>query len=122
MAAKAFIDQGSAAKHEALITGFTKYLTEKQGIFSVTESVVKAERDGLQWLSFLLLDVIKIQQGTDEALVHCDSEQTLSAIAKLLPQSKVMNQLMALNKLKAEMVKHTGLNSELMISRWLSEF
>ncbi|MDD1782751.1 DNA polymerase III subunit delta' [Enterovibrio sp. ZSDZ35] len=122
LAAKAFIDKGSASKHEALLSAFTKYLTDKQGIFNVTESIVKSDREGLQWLSFLLLDVLKIQQGTHEALVHCDSEKTLVSLAEKLPQGKVLQQLMALNKLKAELTKHTGLNGELLISRWLSDF
>lgn len=122
LAAKAFIDKGSAGKHEALLSAFSKYLTEKQGIFDVTDCILKSDRDGLKWLSFYLLDVIKIQQGTHEALVHCDSEKMLMALAESLSHSKVIQQLMALNKLKAEMVKHTGLNSELLISRWLSDF
>lgn len=122
LAAKAFVENGSVARHKAVVDGFASFVTQKQGLFTVTEQVVKAQQEGLQWLSFLLLDVVKIQQGSDEAIVHCDEMKTLQTLASSLPQSQVMAQLMGLNRMKAELARHTGLNSELLISRWLAAF
>ncbi|USH03610.1 DNA polymerase III subunit delta' [Grimontia kaedaensis] len=122
LAAKAFIEDGSVGKHKALVDAFADFVSKKQGLFSVTDLIVKAQQEGLQWLSFLMLDIIKVQQGSEEAIVHCDDMKTVQNLASALPQAKVMSQLMALNRLKAELSKHTGLNSELLISRWLSEF
>lgn len=122
LAAKDFIEHGGVGKHEALIEAFMQFVTKRQGLFNLTELVVKAEQEGLQWLSFLLLDVLKVQQGSQEAIVHCDSMDAVNQLAKTLSQSVVMNQLMALNRMKAELARHTGLNSELLISRWLTDF
>ncbi|WP_407330606.1 DNA polymerase III subunit delta' [Enterovibrio sp. 27052020O] len=122
LAAKAFIENGNLGKHEALLSAFVSFVSTRQGLFTLTDLLSKAQRDGLNWLSFLLLDVMKAQQGSQEAIVHCDSTEQLHAIGKAVNPSKVTSQLMALNKLKAELVKHTGLNSELLLSRWLSGF
>ncbi|MGF1769245.1 DNA polymerase III subunit delta' [Enterovibrio makurazakiensis] len=122
LAAKAFIEDASMAKHKALVEAFVAFVSTRQGLFTLTDMLTKGQREGLNWLSFLLLDVMKTQQGSQEAIVHCDAMDALQQIAKAVPLAKVMSQLMALNKLKAELVKHTGLNGELLLSRWLSGF
>ncbi|MEZ8028458.1 DNA polymerase III subunit delta' [Enterovibrio norvegicus] len=122
LAAKAFVESGSLGAHEGLLDAFSGYVTTKQGLFTLTEKLIKSGNDGLQWLSFLLLDVMKLQQGTQEGLVHCESLPLVEKIGRAVSASVVMRQLTALNKLKSDLVRSTGLNNELMVSRWLSDF
>lgn len=122
IAAKAFMEGDGVTKHARLLTAVVQFLTRQQGLFLLTEQLIKAEQEGAQWLSFLLLDVIKIQKGTQEALVHCDEIASLLALSHSVPPARMISQLLAFNKLKAQMFTHTGLNRELLISRWLSDF
>lgn len=122
LAAKAFLTSDSVTKHAQLFTTVVQYLTSNQGLFLVTEQLIKASREGLLWMSFLLLDVIKLQQGTEETLIHCEDIGSLASIAKSVSPARMMSQLMAFNQLQATMQANTGLNQELLISRWLSDF
>lgn len=122
LAAKAFIESDGVTRHGRLFSSVVEYLTSKQGLFSLTEQLIKADREGERWLSFMLLDVIKLQQGTQEALVHCEEMTALSTVAKCVLPSRMMSQLLAFNQLQAQLLMHSGLNRELLISRWLSDF
>ncbi len=122
LAAKAFIENGNVTIHEALMDAFAGYLENKQGMFILTEKLIKTSGNGLQWLSFLLLDVMKLQQATNEGLVHCESLSLVEKVSYTISSSLVIRQLMALNKMKAHLTRNLGLNNELMISNWLSDF
>lgn len=122
LAAKAFVENGNMLKHKNIVAAFSQYILMKQGLFSLTDLIIKAEGEGLHWLSFLLLDVMKIQEGTQEGIIHCDALDLLFDIAKKAPKNNVREQLFKLNKLSAQLEKNTGLNRELLISRWLSDF
>ncbi|MFD2180433.1 DNA polymerase III subunit delta' [Veronia pacifica] len=122
LAAKEFIESGDLVKHQKLILALCEYLANKQGLFTVTDLVVKAEQDGLKWLSFLLLDILKYQQGSQTGIIHSDMTSELQRLSGLLRPGLVMAQLASLNKLTADMSRSSGLNRELMISQWLSQF
>ncbi|ATF10480.1 DNA polymerase III delta prime subunit [Candidatus Enterovibrio altilux] len=122
LAAKAFVERGSLALHEELITEFSAYVALKQNLFIVTKKLIKSGSDALQWLSFLLLDVMKLQLGTTEGIVHSDSMILVEQISYSVSFTLVMRQLTALNRLKNDLIKNSGLNHELMLSRWLSDF
>ncbi len=123
LAAKRFVESEMHLAHQELIEKLAQFINSKQGLFALNEKIIKVDDyQALQWLSFLLLDLMKIQQGVMNDLVHCDQLNILVNIAEQLPMMLVINQLQALNKLKLQLEKYSGLNTELMVSQWLSQF
>lgn len=122
LAAKNFVESGNIKNHQSILNEMINYLTHKQGLFSLTDKLVKSDQQGLRWLSYLFLDVMKLQQGTKEGLVHTDLVSKLSTLSTRSPPTLICTQLQELNKLQALIVKHSGLNKELLISSWLSGF
>ncbi len=120
--AKAFVENGSREIHQALFNGFSSVLANQSDPLSFISSFPKETAQALHWLSFILLDVIKLQQGSTEAIVHCDAMAALMHLSQCISLEKALDQLIALNKLNANLTKHTGLNAPLLISAWLLDF
>ncbi len=122
LAAKAFIHEGKVSQHNALIQSFVEFIVRRSDFTPLLKQLGENKEDGLNWLSFLLLDVAKIQQGTQEGLVHINSVNQLEILANTLSLTKTFDQLMSLNKLISDLRRHSGLNYELMQGDWLSQF
>ena len=122
LAAKAFVENNTVVQFDALLKAFSLYLKTKRDLFGLTQQCVNAEKEGLQWLSYFLIDIMKLQEGTQACLVYCDALSTLSNLAKILPKTLVRNQLFSLTKLNAQLIQNPGFNSELLISHWLASF
>ncbi|MGL5290619.1 MAG: DNA polymerase III subunit delta' C-terminal domain-containing protein, partial [Vibrionaceae bacterium] len=118
--AKTFIEQQGNA-HVELVQAFTTFAVERQGLFTVTELMQKNEEQALNWLSLLLIDAVKIQNGLPEAVAHCQSLALLQQLARL-PKALLLAQWRALLLLKKKLAKHSGLNRELLLSEWLAQF
>ncbi len=120
--AKAFVENGGKAIHQALFDGFSSFIAHQTDPFAFIDSFPKETAQALHWLSFILLDVIKLQQGSKEAIIHCDSMEALVRLSRCISLEKALDQLIALNKLNANLAKRTGLNAPLLISAWLLDF
>ncbi|MBL4828682.1 MAG: DNA polymerase III subunit delta' [Aliivibrio sp.] len=111
------------AAHETLITKFVDYIDSEQPRFSeLMLCMAKDPNRTLLWLSYLLLDVQKVQQGVNSNLVHDDCRAVLEALSMKLTVNQAYQQLKTLNILREQLKSNSGLNSELLISQWLFEF
>ncbi len=122
LAAKAFIHEGKVSQHNALIQSFVDFIVSCSDFTPLLKQLGENKEDGLNWLSFLLLDVAKIQQGTREGLVHINSANQLEMLANTMSLTKTFDQLMSLNELISDLRRHSGLNYELMLGDWLTQF
>lgn len=120
--AKAFVESGEGASHQAVFDNFSSFIVNQGDPFAFIDTLPKETAQALQWLSFILLDIIKLQQGSTEAIVHCEKMDTLVHLSQCISLEKALNQLVGLNKLNANLAKHTGLNAPLLISAWLFDF
>ncbi|MGF1763461.1 DNA polymerase III subunit delta' [Aliivibrio kagoshimensis] len=111
------------ALHETLIAKFSEYIDSEQQRFSeLMACMVKEPNRSLLWLSYLLLDVQKVQQGIKSHLVHDECEAIIEVLAAKLTVNQVYSQYQALNILRDQLQSNNGLNSDLLISQWLFEF
>lgn len=122
LAAKAFIEEGNIKIHHQVVTQFCEYLQSKSGLFSAVDLLVKHYPSSLDWISYLLLDLVKVKSGIEEDIVHCNLMETLSVVAAMTSTSQLHSQLRTLNRLQRKLTQHTGLNTELLVSQWLLEF
>lgn len=121
LAAKAFIDENKIANLQNLIKAFVQYVVFKKELFTLVDLIVKEQENTLTWLTILLLDTLKIKHQVHDKVVFCHE---LALIEPLSNQSEpiLINQLKALNQLKAQLTLPNGLNSELLITHWLTSF
>ncbi|MCM0147394.1 DNA polymerase III subunit delta' [Photobacterium galatheae] len=123
LAALHFIEQGQDIRHQNLLESFHQFLVPPQtGMFGVAENCTKDGLLSLKWLSYFLVDCLKIQQGVAGYLVHAESSALAGQVAVQLHQSLLLKQIKALNALIRELEAHPGLNDELLITDWLSGF
>ncbi|GAB6262051.1 DNA polymerase III subunit delta' [Photobacterium sp. 53610] len=123
LAALHFIEQGQDIRHQNLLESFHQFLVPPHsGLFSVAEHCMKDGLLSLKWLSYFLVDCLKIQQGVVGYLVHAESSALAGQVAAQLQQSLLLGQIKALNALIRELEAHPGLNDELLITDWLSGF
>ncbi|WP_120511292.1 DNA polymerase III subunit delta' [Photobacterium salinisoli] len=123
LAALAFIEQGQDIRHQNLLAEFHQFLSPPfSGLFSVADSCMKDGHSSLKWLSYFLVDCLKVRQGAEQHLIHCESAPLVRQVAGLLTTATLLAQLKGLNALIRELETHPGLNDELLISDWLSGF
>ncbi|UJF19923.1 DNA polymerase III subunit delta' [Vibrio sp. SS-MA-C1-2] len=120
LATLSFLEQGKESEHQQVVELFSQYLINNgQGWQLLTSVLAKFYPDSLQWLSYLLLDVTKWQQGVNQGLVHCDMTEALVQITMKFSSIDILNQIRTLNQLQRTLVTNSGLNSELLIGEWL---
>lgn len=118
-----FIEQGQDIRHGKLVEAFATYLQPPHtGLYDVAGLCAGEGTISLQWLSFFLLDCIKLQQGAGQYLVHRESASWVQKVAQAVPAATLIRQARQINKLHQQLQKHTGLNDELLIVEWLSTF
>lgn len=110
-------------QHQQLLTSFTSFIESGFGSLSDILPLIGKERDAaLLWLSYLLADIQKVQQGVVEGVVHCNSMEVLRTLSSKLSINTVHQQFKSLNELRNQLNVHSGLNEELLISQWLFGF
>ncbi|MDO6705745.1 DNA polymerase III subunit delta' [Photobacterium sp. 1_MG-2023] len=118
-----FIEQGQNIRHQHLLEGLHQFLTPPHtGLFSVTEACMKDGLLSLRWLSYFLVDCLKVHQGAVNYLIHAESAVLVQQVATQVNQQTLLQQIQALNALIRELESHSGLNHELLITDWLSGF
>lgn len=122
LSAKLSVEQDHLSKHQVLLQVFFQFISEQNTPFALTEIILKDTGLYLQWLSFILLDVMKIKQGTTEGIVHCEHLEQLHIFAVQIADETLSKQFVALNQLKSKLAKHSGLNTELLLAEWLIDF
>ncbi|WP_261857984.1 DNA polymerase III subunit delta' [Photobacterium sanguinicancri] len=123
LATLAFVEQGQDIRHGKLIEAFAEFLQPPNvGLYDVAGLCASEGAVSLQWLSFFLLDCIKYQQGVTSHLVHQESVTKVEQVARTVPAAVLIRQARQINQLHQQLQKHTGLNSELLIVKWLSTF
>ncbi|QUJ68369.1 DNA polymerase III subunit delta' [Photobacterium sp. GJ3] len=118
-----FIEQGQNIRHQHLLEGLHQFLTPPHtGLFSVAEACMKDGLLSLRWLSYFLVDCLKVHQGAVNYLIHAESAVLVQQVATQVNQQTLLQQIQALNALIRELESHSGLNHELLMTDWLSGF
>lgn len=120
LSAKVFIEQGQEAQYLSLLSQFADFIGCHQGLISVAAQLGKQEAV-LEKLALALVDALKVQQSPELELVHCDAKAMI-AVLVLLPTRLLLSQLRALNQLNVQLKTQTGLNTELLLTNWLTQF
>ena len=118
-----FIEQGQDIRHGKLIEAFSSYLQPPySGLYDIAAMCTSEGMITLNWLSYFLLDCIKLQQGVTAHLVHCESQDNVRAVAARISPTVLLTQVRKVNELHQKLEKHSGLNEELLIVEWLTGF
>lgn len=119
LAAKEFVASGGLDHHHAVVTQLADYLVTRSGLFDTLEQLVSHYPASLDWASYFLLDVMKWRQGATNALIHHHHQPVVVKVAEALQTHQLHSQLRALHHMQRQLTKHSGLNTELVISQWL---
>ncbi|MCW8330807.1 DNA polymerase III subunit delta' [Photobacterium sp. SDRW27] len=123
LATQQFIEQGQDIRHGNLLEAFSRFLQPPfTGIYDIAALCTKEGIISLKWLSYFLVDCIKLQQGAAAHLVHRESLDKVQAVASQVTPAVLMTQVRKANELHKKLEKHTGLNEELLIVEWLTGF
>lgn len=118
-----FIKENNMQELDALIAGFSVFINESNSNF---QSLVKLCEDAfphsLYWLSYLLLDVVKYQQGSEKNLILSERRELIYPLSQHISSDLAFKQYYKLNKLTRSLVQQSGLNRSLLISDWLLNF
>ena len=118
-----FIEQGQDIRHGKLLEAFSAFLQPPfTGLYDVAALCTSEGVISLKWLSYFLVDCIKLQQGVSAHLVHSESLEKVRAVASRVSPAVLMAQLRKANELHQKLEKHSGLNEELLIVEWLTGF
>lgn len=123
LATQQFIEQGQDIRHGNLLEAFSGFLQPPfTGIYDVAALCTSEGVVSLKWLSYFLVDCIKLQQGVEAHLVHDESLDKVQAVASQVNPIVLLSQVRKANELHQKLEKHTGLNEELLIVEWLTGF
>jgi len=123
LATQKFIEQGQDIRHGNLLEALSNFLQPPfTGIYDVAALCTGEGMVSLKWLSYFLVDCIKLQQGVSTHLVHNESLDKVQAVASQISPAVLLSQVRKANELHRKLEKHTGLNEELLIVEWLAGF
>ncbi|MGF1713948.1 DNA polymerase III subunit delta' [Photobacterium chitinilyticum] len=123
LATKQFIEQGQDIRHGNLLEALSNFLLPPfTGIYDVAALCTGEGIVSLKWLSYFLVDCIKLQQGVSTHFVHNESLDKVQAVASQINPAVLLSQVRKANELHRKLEKHTGLNEELLIVEWLTGF
>lgn len=123
MATQQFIEQGQDIRHGNLLEAFCDFLQPPfTGVYDVAALCTNEGIVSLKWLSYFLVDCIKLQQGVSSHLVHCESVDKVQSVALKISPAVLLSQVRKANELHRKLEKHTGLNEELLVVEWLTGF
>ncbi|MGF1730992.1 DNA polymerase III subunit delta' [Photobacterium kasasachensis] len=123
LATQQFIEQGQDIRHGNLLGVFSDFLQPPfTGVYDVAALCTSEGIVSLKWLSYFLIDCIKLQQGVSSYLVHSESVDKVQAVAAKISPAVLLTQVRKANELHRKLEKHTGLNEELLIVEWLTGF
>ncbi|MCG7587790.1 DNA polymerase III subunit delta' C-terminal domain-containing protein [Photobacterium sp. OFAV2-7] len=123
LATQRFIEQGQDIRHGNLLGAFSDFLQPPfTGVYDVAALCTSEGIVSLKWLSYFLVDCIKLQQGVSSHLVHSESVDKVQAVAAKISPTILLTQVRKANELHRKLEKHTGLNEELLVVEWLTGF
>ncbi len=118
-----FLSSEKPTQYSQALQQFTQFLLPPHvGLFSLADELEKLELKGLTWIGHFLMDVVKTQQGLLAYCVHEDESNILSRLAQRLSQEIVLAQITQLHRLHHQLQTNTGLNRNLLLVAWLTEF
>lgn len=123
LATVAFIEEGQDIRYGKLLTAFGEFAQPPHlGLYDVAAMCAAEGVSSLKWLSYFLVDCIKLQQGAGAHLVHCESAALVQAVAAQISPAVLLHQVQQVNALQRQLETHPGLNEELLIVNWLTGF
>lgn len=123
LATQRFIEQGMDIRHHNLNDAFVAFLQPPHiGIYDVVSLCTNEGIVSMKWLSYFLVDCIKLQQGVTGYLTHSESINKVQSVAQTVPSTILIQQVRKINELHRKLEKHSGLNIELLIVEWLTGF
>ncbi|MGF1757307.1 DNA polymerase III subunit delta' [Photobacterium sagamiensis] len=123
LATMQFVEQGQDIRHGNLIDAFAAFLQPPYiGIYDVAGLCSGEGITSLKWLSYFMVDCIKLQQGVSEYLVHGESLAKVQTVAGLVPPAVLIQQVRKINELHRMLEKQRGLNTDLLLVEWLTGF
>ncbi|KLV08973.1 DNA polymerase III subunit delta' [Photobacterium aquae] len=123
LATQAFIEQGQDIRYGNLLSAFAAFLQPPHlGLQELVGMFAKEGHHSLSWVSYFLVDCLKLQQGAGSFLVHSESLPLVQQAAAAVTSPLLMNQIRKANALHRQLDTHTGLNTELLIMDWLMGF
>lgn len=118
-----FIKDKRTQELDALITSFSAFVRGQAFDFqALAKQCEDAFPDSLHWLSYLLLDVAKYQQGAETNFVLSQRREMVEPLAQHITSELVFEQYYKLNTLTRSLLQQSGLNRSLLISNWLLDF
>ncbi len=115
---------GNLQGHDQVIAALTAFIAPPHlGMKACLDAILSNGDDALLWIQFFLLDTLKCLQGCDSSLwIHQGSGKHVLEMAKHCQSERLWSQLQALHSLQQQFTDFTGLNREIMIADWLSQF
>ncbi len=114
-----FIEQDGVSHYQALEPLFISLVGGQSALLiDVAKQLVDEENERLTWLWYLLVDAQKWQFGLRVAHATPGAE----ALALQLPYARLYSQTKRLESLIEQLKTHSGLNKELLIINWLTQF
>ncbi len=118
-----FLSTDKPKQYSALLQQFTAFLLPPHvGLFGVADAIEKLNLDGLTWIGHFLMDIVRTQQGLVTYCVHEEAANLLAQLAQRLPQENILAQIRQLHRLHHQLQLNTGLNRNLLLVAWLTEF
>lgn len=118
-----FIEQGQDIRYTKLLEAFTAFVQPPFiGLYDVAGLCSAEGYLSLKWLSYFMVDCMKLQQGVTQQLVHCESVPLVQRAATVISPLILMHQIRKANALCQQLERHSGLNTELLVVEWLTGF
>ncbi|MGF1698843.1 DNA polymerase III subunit delta' [Photobacterium makurazakiensis] len=118
-----FIEQGQDIRYTKLLEAFAAFLQPPYiGLYDVAGLCNSEGHHSLKWLSYFMVDCLKLQQGVSSHLVHSESLPLIQQAASMVTPAVLMSQSRKANALFQQLDHHTGLNTELLLVEWLTGF
>ncbi|MGF1686105.1 DNA polymerase III subunit delta' [Photobacterium japonica] len=118
-----FIEQGQDIRYGNLLTAFATFLQPPFiGLYDVAAQCAAESHHSLKWLSYFMVDCMKVQQGVTQHLIHCESLPLVQQAAASISPMLLISQIKQANALYQQLDQHSGLNTELLMVDWLTGF
>ncbi|PSW16965.1 DNA polymerase III subunit delta' [Photobacterium sanctipauli] len=118
-----FIEQGQDIRYGKLLEAFAAFLQPPHiGLYDVAGLCSSEGHNSLKWLSYFMVDCLKLQQGAAGHLVHSESLPLVQQAAAVVTPATLISQSRKANALYQQLERHTGLNAELLLVEWLTGF
>ncbi|TXH63076.1 MAG: DNA polymerase III subunit delta' [Tolumonas sp.] len=117
----AYLNEGGEQTRQTVINALDAYRLQPWTVQSLTKSWVSAMPVTFEWLSRLLLDALKLQQGVDiQGLPFSDHPALLSFLAQQ-PAEKLLASLQQLLQLKQSLLEMPSAIPSVLFADWLDQ-